>query len=306
MSSPEVLPMQPVVGGRFVQRRTADGTIVIGVLHLPAHVRPDPLGSQEAWTCRVDEIGAQPHLLIGAHPISTSPVQWEPDDGDLLAMVRMPAWRTYGHAPATTFDIRMVRAFPGTNSWTFVGVTPHQVIDATDRTHQWVDIQGTGAMVPIQPPTSIPLEGMALSQVLRDLCVWPDCRGRLHTLPVSTPSLARERSLVGVLHALLAQGHLTAQGRHVLELNWPGLAPLLDRHEAARDKGFRSFVAQLADLGLLQPERAYTQEELQARELGAGAVASQLLAQQRYEEMQELAVTVDLDRNDSDAPRPRG
>ncbi|MDF2461855.1 MAG: hypothetical protein K0Q43_90 [Ramlibacter sp.] len=287
-----------VESGRFVTRRVGEGAVIFaGVLHLPASIRPDPLSAGEAWTCQIvnTAAGQRMRLATRPRPAPAEDVAWGGDD--LCGSLRAPVWRSYADetgddqgAVACAFDVRMVSAFAESNGWSFVGVWKAPA--GANPPAEWVDVGDRGAMTPIDSPTAKSRAGMAVPQLLRDLCVWPDGRGVLHTLPVSTPAAARERSLVSMLQVVLGQGHLSSQGRRLLELNLPWLAPAMEQHYAERDADFRKFLGDMADEGLLQPERAYTQPEMQQREDAGKRATLAMVVDQRVSEIKDLAAAV--------------
>lgn len=284
------LAMHPVTSGRLVLRRTSEGVIVVGVLHLPAPVRPDPTSVREAWTCRIDLSAGAPRLLVGGYPVP-APGSWDPELADtyLTDCLRHPVWRRYERSTGA-FDLRMVRAFPESNGWTVAGVMPGDRWPAGDAEHhRWVDVAAGGLMKPIEPPIGFSLAGMAVAQILRDLPVWPDARGALHTLTVDTPEAARAVCLANVLRVLEAQGFLSIEGRKLLDANLPQLGEAMRLSHVGRDEGFTRYMTELARQGLLRPAGVMPAQAAQKNERAVREVVERQVVQDRRDELNALA-----------------
>lgn len=301
--------MVPAEGGRLVLRRTNEGVVALGVLHLPSSVRPDARSASRARTCVITAQATGPELMIAEH--SDGEPQIEVGEGylhdDLFAWAKQCAWGGYSGAVSSFFDARFVSAFPEHNSWTVLAIVPRLDIFGRDSTHQWIDIDEGGRLHKISSPVAHPLEGMGLRQIVRELCVWPDRCGGLHTLPTVTPEAAQRGSLARLFSVLLWNRMISAEGFEVACKNIPLLRESVAEVER-RNPEYQRFLGAMAHAGWLRPEAAEPCETVAERDRLATQVCGSLVAEQRLREMAELeaalAGTTDEGLGDV-APTPR-
>ena len=141
---------------------------------------------------------------------------------------------------------------------------------------------------------------MALRQIARDLCVWPDRSGRLFTLPSLTAAAAQEQAVANVMRALAALGHLSDDGLELACKNLPWLAGALAQNR--RNEQYHRYLAAMAQLGQLRPEQASSAQDLAARDCAAGEVVRGLLVEERTGELADLAQALGMYRPEPQRP----
>lgn len=188
--------------GRLCVRMTSSGYVTIGVLHFHEAFRPE-------------EGAAYPlmfvHDLITPVGLSIGRLEAGALDGGFSGW----ASSTWPQLAAPGIPARFVQAFR--DGWSVLSVTREdpfaQVLPSSDRVfdqgHYWVDVKD-GRVSAITPPVAPrELAGTAVSQIATDFCVWPDAKGRPHTLPVLARETRRAFEVVGAIGAMAATQEIT-------------------------------------------------------------------------------------------------
>lgn len=286
MTSAALPRLVAVEGGRLVMRRTGGGLVFVGVLHLPDAVRPDPRSAAQPWMCSISMTGREPVLMIWDRPGPAVQIDGI-DPRQLFDFARAPAWRRHHAAGHVAFDARLVPAFEG-GCWTMLAVAPQVAVVETGAVHQWFDLGPAGRLQKVPSPTDAPQEGMALRQLARDLCVWPDRQGVLRTLPTVTADAAQEIAFANLYRVLVEQGHLDQAGQDLLLRNVPQLESAL-RQAGRADRDYLQYLGAVACAGLLQPERAFTEGEKRQQQDAAGRITRAIVVESRRRELAGLA-----------------
>ncbi len=162
------------IRGRYISRLLRGGTILAGVVHFEPDVRIRE-GAARLLVLRDDV------FALGAHDLDDGVPEGAGYEGAGLGQLASCAvWQRQGGIGM--FTVRFVSAFPESNGWSFVAVSPFpfetRQMDAAG--HAWWDAHG-GEVVPCVAP--IDARGKAIGQLLTDHPIWPDAGGAPHSVP---------------------------------------------------------------------------------------------------------------------------
>lgn len=161
--------------GRIVMRLLPDGSgALLGVLRFPVQFRV--LESAGYLFC-LSRRGAR----IYNPPYDAGPPA-DVDGWGINASLRSPQWPVFLAHPEFML-VRFIAAFPKQNVWAVYGAARLLPITGSSSPGGpvWFDVVNGGQFEEIAAPAQG--DGLSCSQLLTDLCVWPDARGRQHCLP---------------------------------------------------------------------------------------------------------------------------
>lgn len=217
------------VAGRILVRALRDATIVVGVLHFRSDLEIVE-GAAYAMRMEGDEVALEAARLDDG-------VADEFDGTGLGQLATCPVW--YRHSAPETMTVRMVKAFPDSNSWSVVAVAPHPVAfgQTDDAGHAWFDVHN-GHCDQITPV--IDAVGTALSQLLTQYPIWPDVAGVLHSVPQIPTAWRESQHRATMLLVQVGRGEINSSDY----LDIVRRDPRLSRHAArVPDPEFCRFLA---------------------------------------------------------------
>lgn len=248
------------ISGRLVVRHLAEGTVLVGLLQLPAGIA-------------IVE-GAAYALRLTADSVQLSPAPVGPALDVEQHGWAMSDW-LLGRAWFRTYDpeflvVRFVQAFPDINAWAVCGVSawPLDALSRDAAGHGWWEV-GEGALRALTPPCDA--RGMAMGQLLTQCPVWPGPAGELHAL---SQVLSPWRPVLLRFHQLLVRagrGEMTlAQAREQVRVD----PELWQVGAGALDPGFCAYLVQLNARGGLQLDGPRTADTFWAHEQIAGELVA--------------------------------
>lgn len=156
-------------GGRLCRRALRQGSVIVGLMHLPLEFVPVESASyalqESGGTLRLDTTAVSGPLDEQMQSLGV---------GDLIGQ---RIWNKTVSPEVMT--VRFVQAMPQTNLWTVYGASHHQLPEDYPA-HAWFDIQDNGALTAIEEP--VEAFGTGIGQLLTSRAVWPDRHGVMHTL----------------------------------------------------------------------------------------------------------------------------
>lgn len=168
--------------GRILLRRTAQGSLLAGVLHLPPS-----LTVQEGSPYRLSVHEGQLVISVAALAEVKPAVLQEAVPFGADAMLEADIWHPDDHVGQHT--VRFLKAFEP-NGWVVLGASAHPLIPvnaAGQMGDVWLDVQDgqiTEYALSRLEHRSAASCARSIGQVLRSLVAWPNAQGVLHTLPV--------------------------------------------------------------------------------------------------------------------------
>lgn len=255
------MQMSPLLSGRLCFRELQSGVAAVGVVTLapdfPANetdcfllVRP-PAGP---WAL-MDLEGSQ------RHPLEPMKQSW-----GLGNLFTSQVWPTPTQAQA--LPVRLVQAFPDTNTWTVAAVSPFgfseiqaaaELPSSPAGDHHWFDVRNGVAEVLDAP---FDARGMAMGQLLNQQPVWPNAEGQFHTVPTLASDWCQHFYRY---HQRLIEGARNGESQDQLRTFFSQDPHLQWCYSSVQDPVFVSYLEALDSMGALEVERPRTVAENQAR-----------------------------------------
>lgn len=255
------MQMSPVLSGRLCFRELQCGVAAVGVVTLapgfPANetdcfllVRP----AGGSWALMPLE-GAQ------RQPLGVMEQSW-----GLGNLFTSRVWPTPTQAQA--LPVRLVQAFPDTNTWTVAAVSPFgfseiqaaaELPSSPAGDHHWFDVRN-GAAEALDAPFDA--RGMAMGQLLNQQPVWPNAEGQFHTVPTLASDWCQHFYRY---HQRLIEGARNGETHEQVQQALRNDPHLQWCASSVADPVFVSYLEALDSMGALEVERPRTVAENQAR-----------------------------------------
>lgn len=182
------LTHQPAAG-RLCIRINDGGSMVIGLMHLPAAME---IIEGAAYVLQMLD-GA---VSLGGRLDEGLPVELV--DAGVTHLMTSPVWRD--STDPSVLIVRFFEAFPETNSWTMFGATRHRLpVELDGSGHGWLDV-ASGGITAISAP--VDARGRAIGQLLSSCAIWPHLDGKRYSLP---------QLAIPTRHRYLQRSHLIAR-----------------------------------------------------------------------------------------------
>lgn len=250
----------PLLSGRLCFRELSSGTALAGVVTLEPNFQ-----ANETDCFALVRATDNTWMMTSLEEDKRRPLDTLEQSYGLGNLLTLSVWPT--PARPDVLPVRLVEAFPETNTWTLMGVSSLSFKDlakaaklpAHEGAHHWMDVR-QGKLEAIEAPFQA--SGMAMSQLLPQEPVWPDAAGTPHTLPVLSVAW---REHFHAYHRRMLDG--LAQGQSWREIQESLQADPILRHcsPSSRDMLFLDYLQEMDAMGALEVEAPRTVAQVQAR-----------------------------------------